>query len=130
VTANSVEVTGSAQGVRQFCPVGKRASAPCGLESNWSVVGAGSDATNDGAPGMLEQAETPRPQAAMMMLLLMVASTRSCGWPPRRSHDATQDESAPNGVNVDLNCLNLICDIKSGPRPMRRPLPAVRRNGG
>jgi hypothetical protein len=86
VTANSVEVTGSAQGVWQFCPVGNRASAPCGLESNWSVVGAGSDAMNDGAPGMLEQAETPRPQAAMMTMFLMVASTRSCGWPPRHGH--------------------------------------------
>jgi hypothetical protein len=78
VTANSVEVTGSAQGVWQFCPVGNRASAPVGLESNWTVVAGSSELINDGAPGMLEQAETPRLQA-MTTIFFMVASIRSCG---------------------------------------------------
>jgi hypothetical protein len=97
VTANSVEVTGSAQGVWQFCPVGNRASAPCGLESSLSVMGAGSDVMNDGAPGMLEQAETPRLQTAMMTIFFMVVSIQSCGWPPRHGHDATVSTTATHG---------------------------------
>jgi hypothetical protein len=60
-------------------------------------MGAGSDVMNDGAPGMLEQAETPRLQTAMMTIFFMVVSIQSCGWPPRHGHDATVSTTATHG---------------------------------